>query len=126
MRLLTLEQILTLHAMCIKRFGGSQGLRNLGRLESIIATQTQEVFDEELYPGIYAKAAALCRGITTDHPFIDGNKRTGMLVALTFLKINRVGFTAKPGEIEDFAVRIATERLDAPVIAGWLEARAAK
>lgn len=49
MNTISLEQLLQLHVLAIKHFGGSDGLRDLGRLEAALATQEQEVFDEELY-----------------------------------------------------------------------------
>jgi death-on-curing protein len=100
--------------------GGSGGLRDLGRLEATIATQTQNVFGEELYPDIINKATAMIRGIVADHPFVDGNKRTAMLTGLTLLGVNGIRFVANLGEIEDFAVRVATDRLDVPAIVSWL------
>jgi death-on-curing protein len=121
MRLLSLEQLLQIHVYVVESTGGSQGLRDIGRLESAIATQTQSVFDEELYPSLVHKTAALIRGIIADHPFVDGNKRTAMLAGLTLLKINAAEFKSDPGEIEDFAVKIATEKLDVPAIALWLQ-----
>jgi death-on-curing protein len=123
MKTLSLEHILQLHILAIRSFGGNEGIRDLGRLESAIASQDQEAFGKELYVGLHAKAAAMCRGIIGDHPFSDGNKRTAMLVALTFLQINGVEIEAQPGELEDFAVRIATDQLDVPVIARWLDDR---
>lgn len=122
MNYITLEQLLALHVLAIDQFGGSDGLRDLGRLESALASQRQEVFAEQLYQGVFEKAAALCRGIIGDHPFADGNKRTGMLTAITFMELNGSRFVAKQGELEDFAVQIAVEHLDVPVIAAWLRA----
>lgn len=121
MKTLTIEQLLELHVLVIAQTGGSDGLRDLGRLESALATQTQSVFGSELYATLHEKAAALIRGIIGDHPFVDGNKRTAILASLTFLQINDIKFSAKTGELEDFAVRVATEHLDVPVIAAWLE-----
>jgi death-on-curing protein len=121
MTILTLEQLLEIHALAIQETGGSQGLRDLGRVEAALATQTQNVFGEELYSTLFEKAAALIRSIIADHPFVDGNKRTAMLTGLTFLQLNSVRFRAKKGEIEDFAVKIATDHLDIPAIAQWLE-----
>lgn len=121
MILLTLEQLLEIHALVIDTTGGSGGLRDLGRLEAAIASQHQSVFGEELYQGVVNKSAAIMRGIVADHPFIDGNKRTAMLSALTLLALNKVEFHTKKGEIEDFAVKIATDHLDIPIIARWLE-----
>lgn len=96
------------------------GLRDIGRLESAIATQTQNVFGEELYPSAVEKATAIIRSIIADHPFVDGNKRTAMLAGLTLLKTNEIRTVAQAGETEDFAVKIATAKLDVPAIALWL------
>jgi death-on-curing protein len=120
---LTLDQLLEIHALLVNEIGGSLGLRDLGRLESAIATQTQNVFGEELYPSPINKAAALIRAIIADHPFVDGNKRTAILSGLTLLGVNGMRFFANKGEIEDFAVKIAVEHLDVPQISQWLEER---
>lgn len=120
MNALSLEQLLEIHALVVEATGGSAGLRDLGRLEAAIATQTQNAFGEELYPQLVDKTAAMIRGIIADHPFIDGNKRTAMLAGLSLLKINNIAFVAKPGEIEDFAVKVATDKLDVPSIIAWL------
>jgi death-on-curing protein len=120
MIVLTLEQILQIHALVIETTGGSAGLRDLGRLEAALATQTQNVFGEELYPSLLDKAAALIRGIIADHAFVDGNKRTAMLAGITLISMNGQQFKANPGEIEDFAVEIATDHPDVPEISGWL------
>ena len=121
MNALSLEQLLEIHALVVEVTGGSAGLRDLGRLEAAIATQTQNVFGEELYPSIIDKTATVIRGIIADHPFIDGNKRTAMLAGLTLLEINHVQFSAESGEIEDFAVQVATHKLDIPADVSWLQ-----
>lgn len=120
MNTLSLEQLLQIHALVVDTTGGSIGLRDLGRLEAAIATQTQNVFGVELYPTVTEKTAAIIRSIIADHPFVDGNKRTAMLTGLTLLEINNVRFTAQTGEIENFAVQIATDKFDVPAIANWL------
>ncbi len=125
MNILSLEQLFELHSLVVEATGGSIGLRDLGRLEAAIAAQTQNVFDEELYPGLIDKAAAMIRGIIADHPYVDGNKRTAMLAGLTLLEINGVLFKAKLGELEDFAVKIATDKLDIPAIVQWLHVHTA-
>lgn len=123
MTLITLEQLIEIHALVIHETGGSAGLRDLGRLESVIASQSQAVFGEEVYPGPYKKAAAIIRGVIADHPFVDGNKRTAMLSGLTFLSANSIKFSGKKGSIEDFAVRVAVDHLSIDDIAAWLEAQ---
>lgn len=122
MNTISLEELLELHALAISRFGGSTGVRDIGRLEAAIATQTQQVFGAELYPTIHEKAAAMLRGVIADHPFSDGNKRTGALAALTLLELNGLRFTAHEGEIEDFAVSVATDHLSIEDISAWLVA----
>ena len=118
---LTLEQILQLHALVLVKDGGADGVRDVGRLEAAVSTQHQVVFGEELYATVFAKAAALMRGIVGDHPFTDGNKRTAMLAGLTLLEVNGYNFIAQRGELENFAVRIATDHLDIDAIADWLK-----
>lgn len=118
---LTLEQILQLHALVLIRDGGSDGVRDIGRLEAVVSAQHQVVFGEELYATVFAKAAALMRGIIGDHPFTDGNKRTAMLAGLTLLEMNGYSFVARCGELENFAVRVATDQLDIDAIADWLK-----
>lgn len=120
MRILGLEDLFQIHALVIEATGGSGGLRDLGRLESAIASQTQNVFGSDLFPTISEKAAAIIRAIVADHAFTDGNKRTAMLAGLTLLTVNGIYFNADKGEIENFAVRIANEKLDVPIIAQWL------
>lgn len=120
MHYLTIEHILQLHALVLLRDGGADGVRDVGRLRAAVATQYQTVFDE-LYVGPYAKTAAMIRGITGDHAFYDGNKRTSMLVGLTFLEVNGCVFVPGVGEIEDFAIEIAVKNHDIATIAEWLE-----
>ena len=120
MYFLTLEQILQLHALVLSHDGGSNGVRDVGRLDAAVCVQTQVVFGEELYSDIFSKAAAVIRSVVADHPFVDGNKRTAILAGLTLLELNNYHFDATLGELEDFAVRIATDRLSIAEIADWL------
>ncbi len=120
MKILTLEHLLEIHAIVIKVTGGGSGLRDLRRLEAVIASQTQNVFGEELYPAMLDKAAAIIREIIADHPFVDGNKRTAMLAGLVFLDINNLTFIAEKKELEDFAVEVAVSKHDVTQIAQWL------
>lgn len=117
---LSLEHILEIHAIVIEETGGPNGLRDLGRLESAIATQTQNVFGQELYETVIRKAAAMIRNTIIDHPFVDGNKRTAMLAGLTFLKLNTINVKFEAREIEDFAVSVVTNHLAIEEIDSWI------
>lgn len=121
MQYLTLEQLLQIHALVLLKDGGADGVRDVGRLGAVVATQHQVVFGEELYPSVYQKAAAIIRGIIGDYPFSDGNKRTAMLAGLTLIEVNASQFNARKGELEDFAVSVVVEHLSVDDIAAWLE-----
>ncbi len=122
MRYISIEEILHLHFRIIEEYGGSHGVRDEGRLESVATAPGQSVFGADQYPTIYEKAAVYVRNIIGDHPFSDGNKRTGITVASVFLDLNGYMMIANPGDLEDFAVSVATDHLDIPAIAAWLEA----
>jgi death on curing protein len=120
------EDILLLHFKIIDDFGGSHGVRDEGRLASVLAAPFQEVFGEKLYPTVFEQSAVYARNIIADHPFVDGNKRTAITLAVIY--IQRCGFvlTATPKQLEDFAVQVAVDHLDIPYIAAWLKAHSKK
>lgn len=127
MKFLTLDDLEIIHMQIIDASGGSQGTRDTGRLESALAAMRQEVFGEALFPTIFEKAAVLMRGIIADHAFVDGNKRTGVMSALIFLNLNSYDTSElSDKELEDFAVQVAVEHLEIPVIAAWLKSKSSK
>ncbi len=121
MHIFDVDDIVLIHMQIIDVSGGSHGVRDRGRLDSVVAVQTQEVFGRALYGSLQEKAAAITRGIVADHPFVDGNKRTGIMTALVFLERNGLQTNIADKELEDFAVRVAVEHLSAADIAAWLE-----
>lgn len=121
MHYLSLEEILRLHFQVIEDFGGSHGMRDEHRLQSVIEAPRQEVFGQEQYRGVFEKAAVYLRNIIGDHPFADGNKRTAVTACGIFLARNKHALGATPKELEDFAVRVATEHLSVAEIAAWLK-----
>ena len=121
-RYITGEEILRLHFKVIDDYGGSHGVRSESRLRSVIEAPRQEIFGVEQYLTLEEKAAVYARNIIGDHPFADGNKRTGITVASIFLMRNGVHLTATPKELEDFAVHVATDHLSIEDISAWLKA----
>lgn len=81
MDFLTIDQVCLFHDDAIMMYGGSVGIRDLGLLESALAQPQMVLFGEPLCKDVYEVAAAYCFHIIKNHPFIDGNKRTGMLAA---------------------------------------------
>lgn len=118
---LSLEEILRLHFQIIEDFGGSHGVRDEGRLQSVVDAPRQEAFGQEQYTTIYDKAAVYLHNIIGDHPFSDGNKRTALTVCGIFLERNNKGVMASPKELEDFTVKVATDHLSISDISAWLE-----
>lgn len=123
MNYVTLEEILRLHHYLIEDYGGSHGVRDESRLQSVVSAPAQESFGKEQYPGVHEKAAVYMRNIIGDHPFTDGNKRTGVTTAAIFLMRNNQTLAATPKELEDFAVEIAVKKLSIDEITGWLKLR---
>ena len=120
-RYLTSEQVLFIHARLLAETGGEHGIRDLGLLQSAVA-RPQAVFDgNELYPGIHQKAAALLESLINNHPFVDGNKRTGITAAAMFLKINNFSLTASNQEVESFVLSIASGEQTVESITEWLK-----
>lgn len=115
------EEILLIHHQLIERYGGSHGVRDIERIKSLVNAPKQHVFGEEQYKTIFDKAAVYARNGILDHPFFDGNKRTGITLGVLFLMQNGCRFVAKEEELEDFAVKIAVDNLDVPEIAKWLQ-----
>ena len=126
MKYLTVKDVLLLHNLAIDESGGSHGLRDLGLLESAVARPQASFGGEDLYPTIFVKAGALVHSLLRNHPFIDGNKRTSMYSAMTFLELNGYRFIAKQKEVVNFALKVENERLSAEKIAGWLKGHARK
>ncbi len=121
MNYLTPEQILFLHARLIEETGGSHGLRDLGLLESAAARPQATFGGQDLYPGLFSKAAALMDFLIHNHPFVDGNKRTGVTASALFLLHNSYRLTATNSELEVFTRRVADFRPDISEIADWLQ-----
>lgn len=121
MTYLTVEQVLLIHSMVIDETGGLHGLRDRGRLLSAVESPKTSGFGREYYPSLFEKAAVVARSIILDHPFLDGNKRTGMTAAFIFLENNGWETIAKRGEIEAMALTIATEKPEPAALATWLK-----
>ena len=103
--------VLALHQHQIRTFGGLDGLSNETMLDSAL-TQPFATFDSiDLYPTIEEKAARYAFGIVKNHPFADGNKRTGAIAMVAFLKINGFDFTPKHKQFEDIILGITSGEL---------------
>lgn len=120
-RYLTTDDIARIHSFLIDEIGGVHGVRDQHALHAIEGLPRQSFGGKELYATIFLKAAVYVRSVIHNHPFVDGNKRTGMTAAFVFLENNGCLATAPKGLIQEFAVKIVTEKLEIEAIAAWLK-----
>jgi death-on-curing protein len=107
MRAVEYEDVLAIHEMQITNHGGLFGVRDEGLLDSAL-TQPFVTFDGiDLYPSIEEKAARYAFGIIKNHPFADGNKRTGAALMITFLRLNNFRFKPRHSELEQVILDVA-------------------
>ena len=85
---LEVGQVLTIHAVQVRRHGGSDGVRDPGMLESAVEMPRAGFGDQYLHEDLFEMAAAYAFHIVMNHPFVDGNKRTGFHTAVVFLDLN--------------------------------------
>ncbi|HBE33842.1 MAG TPA: type II toxin-antitoxin system death-on-curing family toxin [Cyanobacteria bacterium UBA11368] len=121
MRFLTLIEVLELHRRIIGQSGGAFGIRDVGLLESAIAQPRMTFGGEDLYPSLLEKAAALGFSIIMNHPFVDGNKRTGHAATETFLVLNGMEINASVDEQERIVLAIASGNLGREAFVEWLQ-----
>jgi death-on-curing protein len=122
MNYVSAKDVLVIHARIIDETGGSQGVRDVGLLESAVGAVSQTFDGEDLHEGVFLKGAVLLKKLTSNHAFVDGNKRTAFTAATRFLYINDYKLAAKNNELVAFMVRVVEESLETETIADWLEA----
>ena len=125
MNYLTVEQVLFLHARLIEETGGSHGVRDVALLESAVARRRATYGGEDLRPDLFSKAAALMQSLIHNHPFIDGNKRTGIAAAALSLRRNGRRLPATDPELEAFTRQVTESRPEISEIATWLKTHSA-
>lgn len=108
---------LAFHSALISRFGGADGMRDEGRLDAAMSKPLQQFHYED--PTIFELAAAYASGIVKGHPFLDGNKRSGLMAAAMFLEINGYIFQASEEEAALQILALADLRLSNAELADW-------
>lgn len=121
--MIELQEALSIHSNIIAQTGGSDGVRDLSLLESALARPWQSFGGEDLYPTIIDKCAALIESIVKNHPFMDGNKRTGyVLMRSLLIVVNGKDINASEDEKYNFVISVAEGRLDFDGIKAWITA----
>ena len=118
---LTTEQILFLHARLIAETGGSHGVRDINMLLSAVGRPQASFDNQDLYSDLFTKAAALLDSLNRNHPFIDGNKRTGIAAAALFLRMNGYRLVASNIDLVKFTQEVAQSLHPIEEIVIWLQ-----
>jgi len=106
------------HAFLIAQFGGADGVRDDGLLESAVARPRHRLAHEDA--DLFDLAAIYAHGIVKNHPFVDGNKRCAFAAARVFLGLNGALLMAPEEEAVVMTEGLAAGEIDAPVFASWL------
>ena len=118
---LTVVEVLAIHEDQISRYGGSSGVRDAGLLEAaLFRPQTG------YYPDLLAEGAALWESLSQNHPFIDGNKRTGFLAAYVFFALNGWKLIAAEASAVEAALALVSGRMSEAEFASWLKAQSVR
>ena len=114
------EKILLLHKLLIEQTGGEDGVRDMGLLESAIAACDATFDGKDLFPTKEEKAARLCVGLVSNHAFVDGNKRIGVYVMLTFLEVNGIRLNVTDDELVTIGLSLAQSKMKYDDLLQWI------
>lgn len=126
MRYLTVDELIQAHQHLIKKYGGSDGIRDKGLLEAAIHRPQASLFGAEAYPTLFDKAAAICHSVLMNHTFVDGNKRAAFASCHLTLLLNGWNLTADSEEIYIFLIDVINTHKDWPEISAWLQTHSQK
>jgi death on curing protein len=115
------DAVLAMHVESLREHGGPEGVRDLGLLDSALARPKNIFAYADEPPTLARLAAAYAKGITANHPFVDGNKRTAFLASLTFLHRNGLRVTAPKADCVTTFWRLADGSLSEDQLTEWFE-----
>jgi death-on-curing protein len=117
---LDVEDVLELHVLQLARYGGAEGIRDQGLLESAVAQPMATFGGELVHDDLFMMAAAYLFHIVQNHPFVDGNKRTGLLAALVFLDLNGISITYGSPSLYELTLGVAEGKVTKDMTADGL------
>ena len=116
-----LDEIVAIHFRVTEKTGGSQGVRDWDLLASALGRPQATFGGDDLYPDIFLKGAALVQSLSSNHPFVDGNKRTALATLEYFLFLNGKEIKATQREKVDFTLWAENKKPELEQIAAWIE-----
>ena len=114
------EKVLLLHRLIAEETGGSIGLRDESLLESALESAFSGFDGKEFYPSKEEKGARLGYTLISNHAFVDGNKRIGMYVMLTFLEVNGIHMECTNDEVAEVGLAVASGSMDYHQLLSWV------
>ena len=114
------DKVKLLHQLIAQETGGEIGVRDEGLLESALESVFATFDGADLYPTKEEKGARLGFSLISNHAFVDGNKRIGMYVMLTFLEVNGIKLEATNDEISTVGLAVAAGTMDYPALLNWV------
>ena len=117
----TLDEVVAIHFRVTEKTGGSQGVRDWDLLASALGRPQATFGGQDLYPDLFLKAAALVQSLSSNHPFVDGNKRTALTTLEYFLHLNGIDLKASQREKVEFTLWAENEKPKLELIAGWIK-----
>jgi death on curing protein len=124
--MITLSVVENIHDILIEKFGGLKGIRDRGILESALNRPYQTFDGNDLYPTPLDKAAAIFESIISNHPFVDGNKRTAYVLMRLLLLEHKIDFTVTEETKYNFVISAAKGELKFEQIRDWIKANSTK
>ena len=116
---LGLEEVLEIHHNQITRYGGTEGIRDLGLLQSALSMPQAGAGNQYFHADLFEMAAAYLFHIVRNHPFVDGNKRTGVTAALVFLEMNGIQIRASDQALVQTVLAVAEGKRQKGALAGF-------
>ncbi len=120
---LTLGEVLEIHRDQIGRYGGAAGIRDLGLLQSALSQPRTTFGGEFLHGDLAEMAAAYLFHLVCDHPFVDGNKRVGLVSAIVFLRLNKKNLDVTEDKLEALVTSVAQGKMTKAKIAKFFRSR---
>lgn len=115
------EKVLLLHQLIVAETGGSNELRDIGLLDSALEGIFQTFGGEEFYPTKEEKGARLGYTLISNHAFVDGNKRIGMYVMLTFLEVNGIHMDCTNEDVVEAGLGVASGEMNYEELLDWVK-----
>ena len=120
--IVTVEDLVFIHSAAIARYGGASGIRDVGSLEAAVSRPYVSFGGQEMFPGPFAKAAALMESVIQRHPFVDGNKRTGAASAIYLLRRHGYRLVRVTNTLlVELSLNVAAHRMDTKELEAWFE-----